>query len=213
MRSGCEMEWFRVEGVFPECEQVEILATRHPKQFEKAITLWLYLGCYCARNTTDGRISEYQMNRMVPTMQRPSAAVKALIDSGLLEYDGDYVMPNYLKYNPSKEEREKWRADNARRQREYRERRCNALHNELVTEGRNSVSNTPPVLSCPDHPFDAIPPPAFGERPRPGSMEDTECPADWPGMGLADREEPAHPPPASGADHTAQPTPLRKVIR
>jgi hypothetical protein len=160
------MEWFRVEGVFPECEQVEDLIRRHPKQLEKAITLWLFLGCYCARNTTDGRISAFKMNSMVPTNKRPQAAVNALLDVGLLVKDGDYIMPTYLKYNPSKAEREKWRADNARRQAEYRERRSNALHNELVTNERNSVSNTPPVLTTPHQPdpLSNVPPPTAGER-------------------------------------------------
>ncbi len=148
------MEWFRVESVFPESEKVEKLEQFHTRLFEKAITMWVFAGCYCARNSTDGRISERQLARLVPTIKRPKPVIEALISCGLIDHDHDgLTMHDYLDYNPSKTDKEKWRDDNRQRQQDFRDRKRNALRNgvtngvtnEEVTEG----CNAPPVLSGP----------------------------------------------------------------
>lgn len=160
------MEWFRVESVFPESDKVEKLERLHTRLFEKAITMWVFAGCFCSRNSTDGRISERQMSRLVPTIKRPKPVIAALIDCELIEPDtpaaGELTMHDYLDYNPSKAEKEKWRDDNRRRQQDLRDRRSNALRdkesngvtngvtNGEVTEGRNgSPFRTGPVRTGP----------------------------------------------------------------
>lgn len=166
------MEWFRVESVFPESDKVEKLERLHTRLFEKAITMWVFAGCFCSRNSTDGRISERQLARLVPTIKRPKLVIAALKDSGLIEPDatapGSLTMHDYLDYNPSKAEKEKWREDNRRRQQDLRDRRSNALRdkesngvtngvtNGKVTEGRNgSPFRTGPVRTGPNNSRDS----------------------------------------------------------
>lgn len=143
------LDWFRVESVFHECEQLDLLKTENPKLFEKAITMWLFSGLFCARTSSDGRIRRNKLAELVPTIRRPKAVIQALIDCGLLsesEDDSDALaMPNYTKYNPSRAEKDKWKGQGRARQETFRQRKSNAVTNELQGRGCNGA----PVLSLP----------------------------------------------------------------
>jgi len=135
------MGWFRVEDALPDGPKFEKLEREFPKLYEKAITLWLFAGLFCSRNGTDGRVSEYKMERLVPTLKRYKPVADALISCGLFEYDGDYLVHDYLDYNPSKAEKDKERRLSAERQRRWKEKNRNALLTTVTNATENGVSN------------------------------------------------------------------------
>ncbi len=87
------MTWFRNDDTAPE----------HPKFVgldDTAIAMWWRGGCYCARYATDGRIPGAAIVRL--TAKKPIAVAARLVAAGLWEVDGlDYVMHDFLDYNPS----------------------------------------------------------------------------------------------------------------
>lgn len=87
------MAWFRVDDAFHS----------HPKVMRAgtaAVGLWVRCGSYCAQHLTDGVVP-----REVVMSYGTKTQVAALLSSGLfVESPSGYVMPDYLDYNPSREE-------------------------------------------------------------------------------------------------------------
>lgn len=105
------MPWFKLDDTFgghPKVEQAGNAATG----------LWIRCAAYSAQYLLDGHIPLEVARRY----GKPSE-IQALLDSGLWATNGDggYVMPDYLDYNPSKEQVEADRA--AARERMSRKRR------------------------------------------------------------------------------------------
>jgi len=105
------MPWFKVDESF----------ANHPKVTNAgnaAIGLWVRCGTYAAQYLTDGHIPA----NIARTYGKPRE-VTALLEAGLWVpcEDGDgYVMPDYLDYNPSKEQVLAERAANRVRQQNRR---------------------------------------------------------------------------------------------
>jgi hypothetical protein len=138
------MPWIRLDDQFPD----------HPKVLAAGpAAAWLYV-CgigYCNRLLTDGRIPAGQVRKLADVDNAPELAAR-LVDVGLWEATEDgYIIHDFLEYQPSAEQVKAERADNARRQQEWRERRKgerNALSNAVT----NGVSNAPrngPVTGAP----------------------------------------------------------------
>lgn len=156
------MTWFRVDDVFPEHPKWAAIE-EDPALWASSMALWMAIGCYCARNLTDGFISEARCLRVSP-MDRDgvSNALRAMVRNGLLlKVDGGYQMNDYLDYNPSREETLKKREENAERQRRYREKKAarkrggaprNALRNSVTSGVTNTASNDPPARPGPTPP-------------------------------------------------------------
>lgn len=108
------MTWVRLDDGFAD----------HPKiEAAGPMAAWLHVAalCYCARHLTDGRVPKVKARRLVD-IPSPGKHIAALVAAGLWLDDGDdYVIHDYLDYQPSRAqvevEREKER-DKKRRQRE-----------------------------------------------------------------------------------------------
>ena len=88
------MAWFKLDDRFGN----------HPKVVKagnSAVGLWVRCGTYSAEHLTDGHIPA-DVARMYGTRKE----IQALLTAGLWATNGDggYVMPDYLDFNPSKEE-------------------------------------------------------------------------------------------------------------
>ena len=92
---------------------------------------------YCGKHLTDGFIPEGAARILSDRSE-----IDKLIEVGLWERaEGGYQVHDYLDYNPSREKVEAERADNAERQRRWREQRRDGRSNGVT----DTVSN-----GCPD---------------------------------------------------------------
>ena len=84
------MPWFRLEDGFADNPKVSAAGNA-------AVGLWIRCATWSARVLTDGRIPV----RVARSFGRPAEA-QALEQAGLWVLDaGEYVIPDYLDYNPS----------------------------------------------------------------------------------------------------------------
>jgi hypothetical protein len=99
------MPWFRLDDGFYDHRKVAHAGNC-------AIGLWVRCATWSARHLTDGHIPA----EIVRTLGKPRE-IAALTDAGMWVPTGtEYVMPDYLEYNPSaKEVKEKRRADAERK--------------------------------------------------------------------------------------------------
>lgn len=85
--------WFKVDDAFHS----------HPKVMKAgtaAVGLWIRCGSYSAHHLTDGVVPR-EVARQYGSRQQ----IAALVEAGLwVESDSGYAMPDYLDYNPSREE-------------------------------------------------------------------------------------------------------------
>lgn len=85
--------WFKLDDRFGN----------HPKVVQAgnaAIGLWCRCGTYCGEHLTDGHIPA-EIARMYGTPRE----IQTLLTTGLWVQNGTgYVMPDYLEFNPSKEQ-------------------------------------------------------------------------------------------------------------
>ena len=114
------MPWFRLDDGFYDNPKVT-------RAGNAAIGLWVRCATWSARQLTDGHIP----TNIVRTLGKPSEAA-ALTRSGLWTLDGDeYVMPDYLDYNPSANEvKQRRKTDSERRRRGGQTRASDARRNE-----------------------------------------------------------------------------------
>ena len=90
---------------------------------DKAFRLWITSLLYCARNLTNGAISEIAIRSLAPICQiaKPLAVVRALVEAGLFEKtDTGWVIHDYLDYNPSRADLSEKRRLSRERQKKYR---------------------------------------------------------------------------------------------
>jgi hypothetical protein len=133
------MTWFKVDDQFHS----------HPKVMATdpaALGLWVVAGSWCSAGLTDGFVPDYALVRLLP------GAVKLatkLVAAGLwTRVDGGYQFHGWHERNPTSEREKERRANNARRQQEYRDRR-NALRNGNRDSSRNGGSNAAPSRPVP----------------------------------------------------------------
>lgn len=70
---------------------------------------------HCARNLTDGLVSETTVRGLKARLRTQQKHFDELVDAGLWApyRNGNYVIPNYLDWNPSKHDVERKRSDRA----------------------------------------------------------------------------------------------------
>jgi len=132
----------------------------HPKVLElsdAAFRLHVRALCWCARQQTDGVLTK----RALAALSAKSKFIKELEGADLWHKKGDaHEVHDYLKYNPSKAQREAEREATRRRAERFRNGAANATGNGVT----NGVSNRTPVPSRPV-PEEKEPPTPGGPRP------------------------------------------------
>lgn len=107
------MPWVRFDDQFPIHRKVDSLT-------DPAFRLHVSAIFWCARNLTDGCVTEHDLPSAAPRkMRNPDRYVAELVDRGVWRQNGcGWVIHDYLEYQPSKdkvlEEREKTRKRQAR---------------------------------------------------------------------------------------------------
>jgi len=94
------MSWFRLDDKFHGNPKVLTAGNA-------AVGLYVRCASYCADHLTDGRIPG-----SVARMYGTTREITVLVSTGLWdEIDGEFVMPDYLEYNPSRDQVEQERTD------------------------------------------------------------------------------------------------------
>lgn len=142
------MAWFKVDDGFPD----------HPKALaagEDTWPLWMAGGCYCSRQLTDGFIPEGALSRLSTSRNRAALAGR-LVAAGLWErVDGGWLMHDFNRYNPTREDTLAKREANNKRIAGWRAKRSgngvgNAVTGAVGNSVGNGVSNAAPDPTRPD---------------------------------------------------------------
>ena len=105
------MPWFRLDDGF--YDNPKVVRAGNP-----AIGLWVRCATWSARHLTDGHIPTHIIRKLGKPTEAAATTRAGLWIPGLDEY----VMPDYLEYNPSSEEVKMRRKRDADRKRDERER-------------------------------------------------------------------------------------------
>jgi hypothetical protein len=127
---------FKVDDTFPESRKVDKLGEKYPKLYSKCIALWLFVGCYSARNRTDGVVSLVRIRSLNPFLGINSRHINALIDVGLWVKTDDVIeMKNWSEYNETKAEKdERLRRDRERKKRDRDKGKEGVVHADVRTD-------------------------------------------------------------------------------
>lgn len=127
----------------------------HPKVVEvsnEAKLLYLAGLTYCAGQLTDGRIGRGALRAVAASLGLDPALAVELVGVGLWSAtEAGYAVHDYLEYQPSAEQVRAQRAENARRQAEWRGRRraTRADERNAVTNGVSNAPRNAPVTPTP----------------------------------------------------------------
>lgn len=96
------MTWARLDDSFYDHPKTLRLWARCPA----AIALHVRAICWCAKHEKDGHLPEEIVNAISPVQSDRDEQIKALTETGAWHRtdEGDFVIHDYLDYNPSKEE-------------------------------------------------------------------------------------------------------------
>lgn len=121
------MAWVKLDDQFPDHTKVVSLSS-------DAFRLHVSAMCYCSAQLTDGRVTPLVTRRLTWYVTDTNAVINELVTARLWETAGDdYIIHDYLEYNPSASEVKQQRKANADRQAKHR--------NDKRNTGSNSVSN------------------------------------------------------------------------
>lgn len=128
------MSWVRLDDQFPIHRKVDSLS-------DPAFRLHVSAICWCARNLTDGCVSEADLDAAAPrTMKRPGRFVAELVRRGVWSSAADgWTIHDFLDYQPSKARVEEDRVKNAQRQRRFASRK--KVRDQEKGTTPNAVSN------------------------------------------------------------------------
>ena len=149
----------------------------HPKVIDRskdAKLLYMASLTYCAANLTDGYLSPAALRLAAAMVDVPAGVAQELVSAGLwTRCENGYQIHDYLEYNPSAEEVKQQRADNARRQAEWRDRnKTSGVTNEGRNVDSNGVTNTVRASGSNDHPVPTpVPVPTPAPKPPPEGNE------------------------------------------
>lgn len=135
------MTWFKVDDGF----------AFHPKAIlagNAALGLWVRAGAWCGANLTDGALPRH----MIGTFGAQARDAKRLVKVGLwVETSDGYQFHEWADMQPSKAVVEEERAANRKRQKEWRDRKRNAVTDDVTNGVTNSASNGAPTRPDPTH--------------------------------------------------------------
>lgn len=136
------MPYLLIDDGFSENQKITTLS-------DKAFRLHVHALVYCARNLTDGLISELALRLLTPnsTISRPIRVVKDLVKAGLWdETEGGWQIHDYLHYNPSRLQMEEKRARARERKRKHLAK-GNAVKNGVPNGVTHAVQDPPKGVS------------------------------------------------------------------
>jgi hypothetical protein len=130
--------WLKMDDGFAEHPKIAELADR-------SFRLHVVAMCYCARNLTDGRVTERSLKVIAAIIgaARVNRNVDELLAAGLwAESAGGYEIRDFLEYNPSAEKVKEERSKARDRQRRHRGRNADG---NAVTDVVTNAAPTRPV--------------------------------------------------------------------
>jgi hypothetical protein len=133
--AGEEVSWLKIDDGFAEHPKIQDLADR-------TFRLHVVAMCYCARNLTDGVVSERSLRVIAAIIgaARVTRNVEQLVSAGLwIPVGGGHRIKDFLEYNPTAERVKEERLRNRERQQRHRERNAS----------RNAVTNDAPTRPVP----------------------------------------------------------------
>ena len=135
------MSWVRLDDQFADHPKVVGLSS-------DAFRLHVSAMCYCAAQLTDGRVTALLTRRLTWFVTDTAAVTNELVTAGLWEQDGDdYLIHDYLEYNPSGDDVRQQRKANADRQAKHRNGKRNDGSNSVSNALRNAPVTRPPTPS------------------------------------------------------------------
>lgn len=113
------MTWLKTDDAYYDHAKIAALGSHEYRLHHGAQLL-------AARMESDGRVTKWQVEGLRRRGMPPVAKLtKALVDAGLWHCEGDeFVIHDFLDYNPSRAEIEARRAADAERKAEWRARRA-----------------------------------------------------------------------------------------
>ena len=133
------MTWFKVDDGF----------AFHPKAImagNAALGLWVRAGAWCGANLTDGALPRH----MIGTFGAQARDAKKLVSVGLwVEVEDGYQFHEWGLMQPSKADVEEERAANRKRQKEWRDKKRNAVTDRVTDNVTNGASNDAPTRPDP----------------------------------------------------------------
>jgi hypothetical protein len=131
------LTWVRLDDGFDEHEKVEGLS-------DAAFRLYIRALCWSSRQETDGKVP-----RRIAEKRGSKRATRELVEASLWDETGDdYMIRNYLEYNPSKAQLEAKRATTRERVSRHR----NAVTGQFGNGVTSSVVTTAPAQPGPARP-------------------------------------------------------------
>jgi hypothetical protein len=113
------MSWLKLDDRLDEHPKL----TRANGHYDAALSTFVQLGLYCARNLTDGVVPARVLQRFNPEiielLSEPFGDRPGMLEDGP---QGSKVLHDYLDYNPTREKVEADRAAAKVRQQEWRDR-------------------------------------------------------------------------------------------
>jgi hypothetical protein len=164
------MPWVRFDDHYPVNRKVDGLSDTAFRLHTSAI-FW------CARNLTDGAVPEGDLELVTARVRAPLRFATELVSRGLWHEAGyqcdsedcppssvsGWVIHDYFEYQPTKQKVVADRADNAERQRKYRERQASQEGNEASNGVTNGEVTRPRPVPVPKEPKDMPQPDGFDE--------------------------------------------------
>lgn len=152
------MSWLKVDDGFTGHPKLDRLLD-DPGRWARALAVWLAAGCYAAKYATNGRVTALRVSRECAAGVDVGEAFADLERCGLLDRDGDaWVLHNFTRYNPTRDERDRAREQNRERQKRHRSKKLRPSSHGSVTPERNAgvtalrdaVGNAAPDPTRPD---------------------------------------------------------------
>lgn len=174
------MSWFKVDDTFHA--HPKVVALEDGAHFAEAMALWILAGTWSSANLTDGHVPRAALRRLVPF--KATEAAEELVRVGLWEADGDgYRFHDWADYQPTRDQVESKRAEDAERKRKGRStRRASPVHPDVQTESARTPSGRPSGVQA-----ESVRNPAVPTRPDPtrpvlpaGEEEHPSAPAEPP---------------------------------
>jgi hypothetical protein len=186
------MPWVRFDDQFPIHRKTAGLS-------DAAFRLHVAAIFWCARNLTDGFVPREDLDDVCARVRTPTRFAGELVVRGLWHLrdedcpsgkciapaTGDgWVVHDYLEYQPSADRVREDRADGARRQQEWRDRKRNAVSNGVSNGGSNTTPSRtrtrPEVLPPTDSLRSSVPPEgAEHDAAKPKTKRATRIPDDF----------------------------------
>ena len=137
------MSWVQLDDHFDDDTDLLALSTG-------AVCLYICMMSWVGRHLTDGKIPQEIAKNLKGFSKKSIAELTSLESPWIERIDGFFVIRNYLKYNPSKEEIELKKADTAERVRRFRESRkrvTDSVTEDVTKRVQNTSSPTPTPIS------------------------------------------------------------------